>query len=567
MDPTTTPSSITQPDAQSGGSSGDRLGTFRRLFLVLAAVALTGMTLVRIPELALEPMRLALMGGAATMIVGGWILGHRAGRFPHWLLPLELLLLISFMFGLRDALPWLGAIYMALQFRGMYGTRRDAAIVTTAYIATYLAGSVLVLGLASVVRLASLVQVFALGFGAYVVAALALVLRRDSARADALSESELRFRSVTDCLREALLITDTDDRILLANERVREVLGYEPSEVIGKIAGELLLPESGRDAFIGRLRQRMQGESELYEVELVHKDGHRIFAEVSGRPYRGASGKIIGTLGAISDVTDRKRLEARLGQAMRLEAVGQLAGGVAHDFNNLLTVIKCHTELMSGDLDPADPIRISVDEIGRAANRGAALTQQLLAFSRKQLLRPRIVALSSVVTEALPVLGRLAGDAVQISSASDDTTGRVLADPHQLENVLVTLVRNARDAMPAGGRILIETRAHEHRGDAHRAGTLEMPIGRYAMLSVADTGHGMDTEILKRLFEPFFTTKEQGEGIGLGLASMYGIIRQSGGFVDVESAPGKGTTFRIYLPYAVQRSAAEPGALAERRFA
>jgi signal transduction histidine kinase len=298
------------------------------------------------------------------------------------------------------------------------------------------------------------------------------------------------------------------------------------------------------------MRRRLNGETELYETELIRKDGKRIFAEVSAGPYRDASGRIIGTLGAVSDISERHRLEDRLHHAMRMEAIGQLAGGVAHDFNNLLTVIKCHTELLLDELRKGDPTRDGVAEIARAAQRGATLTQQLLAFSRKQFLQPRRLALAAIVTEAVPMLRREVEVDVKLVTLADDPDVHVFADPLQLEQVLLTLVRNADEAMPRGGRITIETRALELHDKHLHGATQEMPGGRYALLSVSDTGVGMTPEVLARVFEPFFTTKGPGEGTGLGLASMYGIVRQSGGYVDVESIPNVGTVFRIYLPLA-----------------
>jgi PAS domain S-box-containing protein len=364
----------------------------------------------------------------------------------------------------------------------------------------------------------------------------------------ALRESESRFRSVANCLREAVLITDANDRIVLANDRVRDVLGHSPEDVLGRNATDLLLPAGQQNAFRDRLRRRLDGESELYELELVRGDGRIIVAEVSASPYRDASGTIIGTLGAISDITSRKQLEERVRQSSRLEAVGQLAGGVAHDFNNLLTVIKVHAELLGDDLPKGDPLQHSVREIEGAANRAADVTGQLLAFSRRQLLQPRRLSLDHVVTEALPVLRKLAGMRVEIATSTDASLPSVFADPLQIENVLVTLVRNACEAMPRGGRIVIGTESRDLAARDLAFQNQHLPAGSYTVLWVTDTGMGMDGAVLRRLFEPFFTTKEVGAGTGMGLASMFGIVRQSGGFVDVQSAPGSGTTFTIYLP-------------------
>ena len=250
-----------------------------------------------------------------------------------------------------------------------------------------------------------------------------------------------------------------------------------------------------------------------------------------------------------------------------MEVVGQLAGGVAHDFNNLLTVIKCNTELLLADLDQHDPNRESVSEIERSADRGAKLTQQLLAFSRRQLLQPRRIRLADVVTSCAPALRRLLQPNVALSMLHDDTTALVFADPLQLEHVMVALVRNANDALPNGGRIIIETRSLDVADEHTPVAGQDMPGGKYVMVSVSDTGVGMSGDVMARLFEPFSTTKGPGEGSGLGLASVYGVIRQSEGYVGVESAPAVGTTLRIYLPVVGVTSLSLPAASSERQSA
>ena len=243
-------------------------------------------------------------------------------------------------------------------------------------------------------------------------------------------------------------------------------------------------------------------------------------------------------------ITGYKSLEAQLRQSQKMEAVGRLAGGVAHDFNNLLTVILGYVAMLREDSAHAAAIA-ELEEIEQAALRAGALTQKLLAFSRKQILQPRIINLNEVMTGMEELLRRLIGEDILLVTVPGSGLGRVKADPHQIEQVIMNLVVNARDAMPSGGRIVIET----HNTEVE-AGTPQLQPGQYVLISVADTGHGMDEKIVARIFEPFFTTKEAGKGTGLGLSTVYGIVEQSGGTVAVESAPGAGTTFRVYLPMA-----------------
>jgi len=676
------------PRAMAAMISRDRLQTFRQLFLLFALFALfgAGITLGIVPATSL--VQRVLESLYTITLAAWWVFGFRRGGFALPALPIEGLLLIGLTHGLRDPVFGLGVYFIGIQFRALYGSRRDAFLLAVVYITAFVVVLILAPTGPAAFTPVVLLRATALGFSTYVLHTLAEVLSRDLERttalrlsedryralfdgnpfpmwvadpdslmlldaneaavqqygytrsefltmsvrdlrsaddlpaleliipdigsdkrlshltrhkkkdgtiidvevtadivafegrrarvalavdvshrersAKALRDSEQRFRAVAENLREALMITDTDDRILLANARVREVLGYEPEEVIGQNATDLLLPASQRNVFRDKLRRRLGGEVELYETELLRKDGSRIYAEVSAGPYRDASGKIVGTLGAISDISERKRLEDRLRQAMRMEAVGQLAGGVAHDFNNLLTVIKCHTELMLGEMPRGDPVREGVVEIERAAARGALLTQQLLAFSRKQLLQPRRVVLGDVLSSVLPALRRIVTRNVEMDLKMDSTRAEVHADPLQLEYALSTMTRNSIEAMPHGGRITIDARIVELEDTPQRASTQEMPSGRYAVINFSDTGVGMEHAVMARVFEPFFTTKGPGEGSGLGLASVYGIVRQSGGFVDVESTVNVGTTFHIYLPLAgatAQSLPAAPGAL------
>jgi signal transduction histidine kinase len=295
------------------------------------------------------------------------------------------------------------------------------------------------------------------------------------------------------------------------------------------------------------LAKKLTGKgSAPYTLRLVSKEGQRHEVEVSSRLLY-ENGRATGVQGIARDLTERRRLEAELLQAQKMEAVGRLAGGIAHDFNNILMIVRGYAEILLERLHPEDPLHGQAAQIMKAGNRAAELTQRLLGFSRKQVFEPKILNVNEVVSEISKMLPTLLGAHVDFSLELNADAGNVNADPIQMEQVLINLAVNSRDAMPQGGKLIISTAARDLEGDTSGEQPAVLP-GRYAEICVQDSGCGIDKETVRHIFEPFFTTKDKDKGTGLGLSTVYGIVKRSGGYILVSSEAGIGTTMRIYLP-------------------
>ena len=349
-----------------------------------------------------------------------------------------------------------------------------------------------------------------------------------------------------------LWTTDTELRFTSVVGAALEPLGLRTNELTGKTLFEYFQTKDPGFSPITAHRKALRGESVTYEMEWQR----RVF-ESHVQPLRGSEGELIGVIGVALDITDRKHLADQLRQGQKMQAVGELAGGVAHDFNNLLMVVKGHAEMLLDRLPKSSPQRSNVEQIQTAAERAASLTAQLLAFSRKQVLQPRVLDLNEVVGGMIQMVSRLIGETIELAFMPGSRLGSVKADPSQIEQVVLNLVVNARDAMPQGGRLTIETASVELDRNYTAQHAAAVDPGPYVMFTVTDTGCGMDATTQARIFEPFFTTKEQGKGTGLGLATVYGVIKQSGGYIWVYSELNHGTTFKIYLP-EVAAKAEEP---------
>jgi len=360
---------------------------------------------------------------------------------------------------------------------------------------------------------------------------------------EALERREEHYRALIENSLDLVSILNVDGTIRYASPSHERIIGYALTDLVGQNLFSFIHPEDVSDA---RAALAQINGSASFECRWRHKDGSWRVLESFGRNLahvQGVSGVVVNS----RDITERKRLEEQLHHSQRLEAVGRLAGGVAHDFNNLLMIITGYSQMLLDSMHPSDPVCGDLDQIVKAAQRATDLTNQLLAFSRRQVARPAVVNLNNLVQEMERMLRRVIGEDIELLTMLPPGLKSVRVDPGQIEQVVLNIAVNARDAMPHGGKLIIETENLFVTDESRRNQVGPIP-GPYVVLSVSDTGVGMESQVLSRVFEPFFTTKEH--GTGLGLSTSYGIIKQSGGDIWVDSKPGAGTTFRIYLPVA-----------------
>ena len=375
-----------------------------------------------------------------------------------------------------------------------------------------------------------------------------------------LREAEEKYRTLVEQLPLVTYVDTINEHAsaIYISPQIEAILGYRREEWIDdpELFPKLIYPDDRERVLAELARTNATGEPFSQEYRVLARDGRVVWFRDEAVTERDAAGRPLHWRGYLLDITERKQLEEKLQQSQKMEAIGRLAAGIAHDFNNLLTAMVVSSEFLLEGLDDDDPLREDARQIARAADRAATLTGQLLAFSRKQMLKPTVLDLNALVDDLDTMLRRLIGEDIDLTTAPGLSLGPVKADRGQIEQVLVNLVVNARDAMPHGGRLVIETR-NVDLDKPHPSEHLGCTPGPYVMIAVSDTGHGFDEKIRSSIFEPFFTTKEPGKGTGLGLATVYGIVAQSGGGIAVRSEPGLGTTFEIYLPRIAEQAPAD----------
>jgi len=365
---------------------------------------------------------------------------------------------------------------------------------------------------------------------------------------DQLIQREELFRLITENAADMIAVVDGDGRRLYSSPSYEKILGYSAQEIEQTSAMEFVHPEDRSLVEEAANEARSAGVGRRIEYRMRHKDGTWRYLESTASAIFDAEGRPGKLVIVNRDITGRRRLEEQFRQSQKMEAVGRLSGGIAHDFNNILGVIIGYAEILQERVPAKDPLASCVEEVLLAGRRGGALTRQLLAFSRQQVLAPKVVALNGIIQDTENMLRRLIGEDIELRTELDADLGRVKADQGQIEQVILNLAVNARDAMPSGGKLTIKTENSEMSELDVRRYSYPVKPGRYVLLTVTDTGVGMDSATQTHIFEPFFTTKEKGKGTGLGLATVYGVVKQSDGYIEVHSELAKGTTFKIYLP-------------------
>lgn len=361
-----------------------------------------------------------------------------------------------------------------------------------------------------------------------------------------LSEREELFRLIDENAADMIALIDAGGQRLYSSPSYQKLLGYSAAELASTSFYDQIHPEDKEVVIAAITQARKSGTGRRLEYRVLHKNGNPLTVESTVSIVKNHD--TVEKLVILNrDITDRKQLEGQLYLSQKLEAIGRLSGGIAHDFNNLLGVIIGYSEALQRQIGEKHSFREAVDEIHKAGKRAAVLTQQLLAFSRKQVLEPKVLDLNAVVSDVDRMLRRLIGEDIELKISLANGLGLVKADPGQIDQVIFNLAVNSRDAMPDGGKLTLETSNAELDQDDVNQFRYVVP-GSYVLLKVSDTGCGMDAELQSHIFEPFFTTKEPGKGTGLGLATVYGIVKQSGGYIWVDSEVGRGTTFKIYLP-------------------
>ena len=502
---------------------------------------------------------------AAALLGAWWLFGYRRGGLPTagWLVDMVLVASVATVSPMP--LRAIGVFYAGIQFRALYGPRRELVFLPLSY------GIARIISIAMgapdpsfpLLSLTSAVQVLALTIIAVTLHLFVSATERHAAIERELERSDERYRLVASAMRDVVYDWNVVSDTIEWTESMQNVFGFAPEAVGNQLSWWLdRVHPADLDAFHRAVRSNLADPSvAVGTVRYRVRRADDSYAHISGSMIvqRALDGRAERVIGSIRDVTSEQQLEDQLRQAQKMEAVGQLAGGVAHDFNNLLTVIGGHVFMLDQDMPPSARATKHLEGISRAADRAASLTKQLLAFSRKQILTLSVVDVNAVVDDVLQMMRPAIGEHIQIVTRLDTSLSPIFADAGQLGQVLVNLALNARDAMPGGGTLTIETENRSLQPRPGDATALPLPPGEYVQLTMRDSGIGMDAQTLARAFEPFFTTKPHGQGSGLGLATVYGIVKQSFGDIQASSVPGVGATFTMLFPIARQTADSSDG--------